>query len=108
MIDIILFDLIHDCLGEKTQIWSFSVIFTVLLSLQCKTIKIRSYCFMLNYKFEIELKDINQSSSEVEGLPTLSEFFNRNSMRWSSHQKILSHRCNVKIKALNINNFDEP
>ena len=54
-IEIILLDVIYDHLRENTQIWSLYVIFMVLSSLQCKTIKIGLYCFMLNYKFEIEL-----------------------------------------------------
>ena len=55
LIEIIFLDLIHDHLGENTQIWSSVVIFIVLLSLQCKTIKIGLYCFMLNYKLEVAL-----------------------------------------------------
>ena len=48
LIEIILFD---DHL-EKTHRFE---LFMVLLSLQCETIKIGLYCFMLNYKFAIEL-----------------------------------------------------
>ena len=55
LIEIILLDLIHNCLGENTQIWSLDMIFIVLSTYQCRTIKIGLYCFMLNYKFEIEL-----------------------------------------------------
>ena len=53
----------------------------VLLNLQHKTIKIRSYCFSLDYKIEMELKDFKQSGKEVDVLPALSKFFNRNAMR---------------------------
>ena len=59
-------------------------------------------------KLDKNYQNFKQGGYEIEALPAPSEFFNRNAIRQSSHQKLSPIDAMLKSKAIHINNLMKP